>query len=123
MFGNRARIQRERRTIAAMIACYCGSKHEPEGRLCPDCQELLAYANGRLDRCPFGVDKPTCVQCPIHCYTARQRERIQGVMRFAGPRMLWRHPILALFHLLDGRRPAPALPRPGSAGRTVTNSP
>ena len=26
------------------------------------------------------------------------------VMRYAGPRMVYRHPILALFHLLDGFR-------------------
>jgi hypothetical protein len=33
-------------------------------------------------------------------------------MRYAGPRMLWRHPLLALAHLVvDGRRPAPPKPR------------
>jgi hypothetical protein len=31
-------------------------------------------------------------------------------MRYAGPRMTWRHPLLTLFHLLKGRKPAP--PRP-----------
>jgi len=30
------------------------------------------------------------------------------VMRYAGPRMLRRHPILAIMHILDGRDPAPA---------------
>ena len=123
MFGNRARLQRERRTIAAMISCYCGSLHGPKEGLCSECEELLGYANGRLDRCPFGVDKPTCVQCPIHCYTTRQRERIKVVMRSAGPRMLWRHPILAIFHLLDGRRPAPAFPKPAAPARAATKVP
>jgi len=32
------------------------------------------------------------------------------IMKWAGPRMAWRHPILSFFHLLDGRRPAPLLP-------------
>jgi hypothetical protein len=32
------------------------------------------------------------------------------VMRYTGPRMMWRHPVLAVRHVLDGRRPAPALP-------------
>jgi hypothetical protein len=27
-------------------------------------------------------------------------------MRYSGPRMTFRHPVLALFHLLDGRRKA-----------------
>jgi hypothetical protein len=31
-------------------------------------------------------------------------------MQWAGPRMMLRHPVLALFHLLDGRWPAPVLP-------------
>jgi len=38
------------------------------------------------------------------------RERVRDVMRWAGPRMLWRHPWLAITHVLDGRRPAPRLP-------------
>jgi hypothetical protein len=39
------------------------------------------------------------------------RERVTAVMRYAGPRMLLRHPWLALRHLLDGLRPAPPHPR------------
>jgi hypothetical protein len=35
------------------------------------------------------------------------RERIREVMRYAGPRMILRHPILAIWHLLDGRRQEP----------------
>jgi hypothetical protein len=31
-------------------------------------------------------------------------DKIRTVMRYAGPRMLLRHPILAIGHLLDGRR-------------------
>jgi hypothetical protein len=31
-------------------------------------------------------------------------------MRWAGPRMLFRHPILAVSHMLAERRPIPALP-------------
>jgi hypothetical protein len=39
------------------------------------------------------------------------RVRVREVMRFAGPRMLRRHPYLALMHLLvDGRREAPERP-------------
>jgi hypothetical protein len=38
------------------------------------------------------------------------------VMRYAGPRMLRRHPLLAIRHLLDERRPAPEHPR--RAGRS-----
>ena len=85
--------------------------HASDG-LCAECATLLHYATRRLDRCVFGDDKPTCAKCKVHCYSRPMRERIAEVMRFAGPRMVWRHPVLALAHLRDGRRPAPDLPLP-----------
>jgi hypothetical protein len=32
------------------------------------------------------------------------REKIKTVMRFAGPKMIFRHPILGIRHLIDKRR-------------------
>ena len=58
----------------------------------------------------FGDAKPTCTNCLVHCYSADMREQVRVIMKWAGPRMIWRHPILAFFHVLDGRRPAPMLP-------------
>jgi hypothetical protein len=37
-------------------------------------------------------------------------------MRYAGPRMLLRHPVLALRHVADGKRPAPPKPANKKAG-------
>ena len=71
----------------------------------------MGYATRRLDRCVFGDDKPTCANCTVHCYSEAMREQVRAVMRYAGPRMLRRHPILAIRHVIDGRRPAPALPQ------------
>ena len=100
-----------------MVRMYCRYHHSAE--LCDECAALLVYARRRLERCVFGDAKPTCANCVVHCYNAGMRERVRVVMRWAGPRMLLRHPILAIRHLLDGRRPAPELPnnRPGSAAR------
>ncbi len=106
------RLRREWRTIDAMIALFCRERHAAEPRPCRACAELRDYCEQRLLRCPFGADKPTCVNCRVHCYRAEMRERVREVMRFAGPRMLRRHPYLALMHLLvDGRRAAPELRR------------
>jgi hypothetical protein len=102
------RLARELRTIAAMIGCYCEGQHHPKKPLCPECQRLLDYAALRLERCRFGAEKPVCVKCPVHCYQPARREQIRAVMRYAGPRMLWRHPVLSLRHWLDGFRKAPA---------------
>jgi len=106
------RLRREWRTVEAMIAVYCRQLHGGARRaLCADCRELRDYAHERLVRCPFGPEKPTCANCKVHCYRAAMRERVRDVMRFAGPRMLTRHPYLALMHLwVDGRRPAPDRP-------------
>lgn len=109
------RLERERRTVEAMIALFCRDVHRTDGGLCPQCAELAAYARKRLEECPFGADKPTCADCPIHCYQPAIREQIQQVMRYAGPRMLFKHPYLAVRHMLDGRRKAPKKP-PRRAG-------
>ena len=103
------RLAREWQTIAAMVGCYCEAHHDTKAALCPECQGLLDYAAVRLERCRFGVEKPVCVKCPVHCYQRARREQVKAVMRYAGPRMLWRHPILSLRHWLDGFRKAPAV--------------
>ncbi len=114
------RLAREARTVEAMIALYCrGQRHTPPGAgLCAECQRLAIYARLRLARCGYGAAKPTCARCPIHCYSQAWRERIRTVMRYAGPRMLWHHPVLALGHLLDGlRRPPASPPQPPEGSR------
>jgi len=103
-----ARIAREKRTIRAMIHIYCRDHHGSSGELCPECADLLDYARGRLDRCPFGAKKPPCADCPVHCYKPAMRDRVRRVMRYAGPRMIFKHPILAVLHMLDGRRQRPS---------------
>lgn len=96
------RLIREKQTIEAMIRLYCRGHHAAAaGGVCGECRELLDYAMKRLDCCPFGAEKPTCARCPIHCYKPSMRERIREVMRYSGPRMLARHPILALRHQID----------------------
>jgi len=104
------RLAREWRTIAAMIAGYCRDHHGKRAGLCPECQGLLDYAAIRLERCRFGAAKPVCVKCPVHCYQPARRDQVRAVMRYAGPRMVWQHPILSLRHWLDGFRKAPNVP-------------
>ena len=107
------RRAREFKTIAVMLRMYRHAHHGSQDTpLCRDCIELHDYARRRLERCLFGEAKPTCVNCTVHCYKALMRERVRQVMGWAGPRMPWRHPVLAAWHLIDGRRPAPTLHRP-----------
>ena len=101
-------IEQERATLLAMIHIFCKQQHG-ETQLCKECTELWHYAEERLAKCPFGIEKPTCQNCTVHCYKPEMRAKIRAVMRYAGPRMLLRHPMLAVFHLIDGFKKAPTL--------------
>jgi hypothetical protein len=113
------RLRRELTTIGAMVQIYCRDHHDweaPAG-VCPDCSELLVYAEKRLDLCPFQQDKPTCGNCTIHCYKQDMRDKVRKVMRYSGPKMIFRHPVLAIFHLLDGRKKFQITRFPDRAGK------
>jgi hypothetical protein len=100
----RRRIERETKTVEAMIRIYCRDHHGAGDSLCAECAALLAYASDRLERCKFAAEKPPCSQCPVYCYRTAMREKIRAVMCHAGPRMVRKHPVLAVRHLLDERK-------------------
>ena len=89
--------------MSAMISIYCKSKHR-QAVLCDECKELENYAHTRLEKCIFGNEKPTCETCSVHCYQKEKREQIQQVMRYAGPRMLLKHPVMAIKHVIKNRK-------------------
>ena len=91
--------EEEKEMVEKMIRIYCRKK-EGNHSLCPQCQALLNYAHRRLDACRFGQNKPTCKQCPVHCYRPDMKAQIKNVMRWVGPRMVFYHPMTALKHLL-----------------------
>ncbi|MFC2060085.1 nitrous oxide-stimulated promoter family protein [Chloroflexota bacterium] len=103
------RIKRESKTVRVMIELYCRKHHSSDG-LCRECLKLMEYARRRLEACPFQEGKTTCAKCPIHCYSPVMREEIRAIMRYSGPRMLYRHPLVAAWHLIDGRRKEPLHP-------------
>ena len=85
---------------------YCKDHHKTKKELCPKCHELLEYAKLRLDKCPYQENKSTCAKCLTHCYKESTRLKVKTVMRYSGPRMLVRHPVLAILHIIDGfKRP------------------
>ena len=95
-----SRIEREKRTVSLMIDIYCSRHHKSSGGLCPDCSSLLAYAHGRLDRCPKGNGKTSCRKCEIHCYAPQRKQQIREVMRYVGPRMIYISPMEAIRHII-----------------------
>ena len=99
------RIRREKKTINKMVHVYCKGHHDTKGnQLCDDCTEFLEFAYMRLDKCPFQEEKSTCGKCLVHCYQPERREKAKTIMRYSGPRLIYKNPILALHHVFDGRK-------------------
>lgn len=99
---DRVRVMREKATVKKMISLYCHSHHSNSGsQLCDSCQTIYEYASKRIDVCVFGNDKPTCENCPVHCYNKEMKAKIKTIMRFSGPRMIYRQPIAAVNHFID----------------------
>lgn len=90
--------EKEKAVVSKMIGIYCRFKHENSKVLCESCNELKEYALSRLEKCPYGDDKPTCNSCTVHCYRKDMKIRIKEVMRFSGPRMMLYHPIDTIEH-------------------------
>ena len=94
--------QQELDTVRFMIDLYCRKQHATsKGGRCKQCEELLNYAQQRIERCPFMETKSFCSVCKVHCYEKGMRERVREVMRFSGPRMLLYHPVMAIRHLKE----------------------
>jgi len=90
----------DKKTVESMIRLYC--KHQLKTEELPEkYQELIHYANHRLDHCSWGKEKPPCKDCPHHCYAPEQRREIRKIMRWAGPRMLFWSPKAAFRHLIQ----------------------
>ncbi len=111
------KLATEFKTVKAMVEVYCRANHGSKGELCTECRDLLDYAEMRLDRCPYGEYKPTCNKCPIHCYKPEPKEQMRLIMRYSGPRMLLKHPVLAIRHLLHEKRGVPDKPATNASNR------
>jgi hypothetical protein len=92
-------IANEKKVIAIMIKMYCRKNHASK-ELCGTCDKLITFAFYKIDNCKFGLEKPKCNNCKVHCFGTTKRESIRKVMRYAGPRMTYKHPLLAIKHFI-----------------------
>lgn len=91
--GNR--IADDARTVKTMIRIYCNGNHG-NIELCDECRKLAEYAEQRLKNCKFKDKKPVCGKCTVHCYKLEMREKIKNVMKYSGPKMIYKHPVMLL---------------------------
>ena len=97
-------MSKKRPVIEAMIRIYCEGRCQNEtleSGLCQECEELLTYALERLEKCPKVAQKTSCGRCEIPCYREPFKSRIRLVMKYAGPRMVVKHPIKTVKYVMD----------------------
>lgn len=107
--------RKDLKVLGLFTAVYCRSHHSGERsglsagelnvaqlglaryRYCSECQEFLVYAIQRRLRCPLDP-KPSCKECPVHCYRSGHRERVREIMRFSGMYLIKRGRFDLLWH-------------------------
>jgi len=95
-----SKIEKEKNIIAFMIKYYCNKNHNQK-TICNSCSDLIKYAYGKLDACPFREKKTSCLKCKVHCYSKERREDIRKVMSYVGPRMIYIMPIQYIKHIFN----------------------
>jgi hypothetical protein len=90
----------QEKLVRNMINIYCRKNHNSRNGLCESCNDLLKYAQQRLEKCPYGNNKPVCSNCKIHCYKKDYKEQIKTVMRFSGPIIIFYKPVAGVKYLI-----------------------
>jgi hypothetical protein len=94
--------------LLKFISMYCDRHHSERDRalfnfqkgktpvqidsgppLCGECTALLRHAIVKRVLCPLDP-KPKCRKCPEHCYRPNFHAQMDTVMRYSGPRSLFR---------------------------------
>ena len=94
-------IKREKKAAEFSVQIYCNAKHKAHDDLCLECSEFLTYAKERLENCPYQTKKPACGVCDLSCYNPKKKEKGLAVFPYSGPRMFFKHPIVAIRHVID----------------------
>lgn len=116
--GGAPALARDVRTLVRFVTVYCSGRHRQAAKsrayvkrfdidvlpgkqvdLCASCVKLLAHALVKRANCPMHP-KPSCKNCPEHCYHPTYRKRIREVMKFSGRKLLLSGRLDYLLHLL-----------------------
>lgn len=95
------KIEKEKKIIKLMIEIYSKGHDKKILEQNNEMLELLNYAWQRLDKCPFKDEKKFCSKCSIHCYQPEMRKKVKEVMKYSGPRLVFKHPILLIKHVFQ----------------------
>ncbi|MFR7871750.1 MAG: nitrous oxide-stimulated promoter family protein [Fenollaria timonensis] len=65
------------------------------------CYELIMKAFRHTERCPHSFYKTFCHQCPTTCYKLTDLEQIEPIMKYAGRKIILKHPIMGLKFVIN----------------------
>lgn len=101
-------IQKDTDKLVRFLSMYCRAHHGHRRRepfrfdyskvqakvltgqdLCGECSRLLRHAIVKRALCPLDP-KPRCRDCSEHCYLPLYRDQMARVMKYAGPRSLFK---------------------------------
>lgn len=97
-------IGREKRMLDAMVLIYCKANNCYGSAPCVKCTKLGVYAKSRLEHCRFQEKKPVCGRYDLTCYDLQNKDYAEEVFTYAGPRMMFEHPLLGIKHFQDAFR-------------------
>lgn len=97
------KIDKEKDIVKIMVMMYSKGHDKIPYEKNEELKKLYAYCQARLERCPYKEKKSFCSNCKIHCYEKNKRQQIKAVMKYSGPRMLFKHPILLIKHSMQRR--------------------
>ena len=63
--------------------------------------ELVMKAFRHAERCPHSFYKTFCHQCPTTCYKLTDLEQIEPIMKYAGRKIMMKHPIMGLKFVIN----------------------
>lgn len=85
-----------------MGSIYCKAHHGAEQKdaaeLCEDCRSVVEGTLSRTEQCPNG-HSGNCQDCDIKCQRGESQQKIKAIMRYAAPRMTFRHPFMTMEYL------------------------
>ena len=100
--GSMSNTEKDRRILEAIGRIYCKGNHAGRAKdaagMCPECRGVIEQTLARAEACPHGHEG-NCQDCATPCQRGEAQQRIKAIMRYAAPRMMFRHPLMALDYL------------------------
>lgn len=92
-------VPKERENIRKSFGKYCNDNHgTSDGKLCPKCTALLTTVMLKIQRCPYGINKPVCDSCETPCFGEEVTNGFLDIMKSSRKKMLLSHPLMTIKH-------------------------